>query len=367
MCGASEIGHYTEYDNRKKFKQPVNAQVEKDDDDIRKKFQQRVDAQIRLPKQGLFTYVFEGNQNEGKWCSLYLQHPSYESGVTLAHGYDLRHRTKEEVRNHLTKAGVEPEKIDIAVEAVGLYGDDADEFRELHKNDFKLTPEEDVNIFNVVYPEYREMAMEIIGKIPGLDSNLIEVLVDCCYHAGVGALDPSWEAKEEIMKVLKEVANKYKGDKGERQKTRLKYAEGKLFQSYDFSQDKIFHPSKHMPEFDAPGLSQYVDKPSSSYDYDNDAQNYMPNSDGLGRSQEVAEQSSSQDVAKPSFFHDVAAPGGPSDFSSQFNHGNDIMNMAAHAKFMNTYNNLFNGDSQKANFFGAPQQDSNFGPKKFYY
>lgn len=80
-----------------------------------------------IPDEGALTFRVEG-QEGGQYHTREFHVPSPESGLTIGRGYDMKLRTKSEVRDDLVDAGVKPEKATLISQGAGKQGGDAEEF-----------------------------------------------------------------------------------------------------------------------------------------------------------------------------------------------------------------------------------------------
>lgn len=146
-------------------------------------------------KNGQVTFDAEGNDVESsRYFSRVIHWPgNAESGVTIGRGYDMGNRTKAEVRQDLIKAGVYKDQADKLAEGARLKGAAAKEFVILNKDAInKLTRQQQVNLFNNIYPLYVARAKANYDKWTSsepkriewekLDSDIKDILVDFVYQ-----------------------------------------------------------------------------------------------------------------------------------------------------------------------------------------
>ena len=82
-----------------------------------------------LPEKGFITFNVEGNDIENSpYFSREFHVPSASSGLTIGRGYDMAHRSPDEIQKDLVDAGVDADKADIISEAAGLTGPQAEVF-----------------------------------------------------------------------------------------------------------------------------------------------------------------------------------------------------------------------------------------------
>ena len=95
---------------------------------------------IPEPQVGRLTFDAEG-QEGGPYDSRHLHVPTSGSGVTIGRGYDMKQRSRTEIRDDLTAAGVEPTMAALISQAAGRAGPEAEEFiEENHLEAFRITP-----------------------------------------------------------------------------------------------------------------------------------------------------------------------------------------------------------------------------------
>lgn len=105
---------------------------------------------------GAFTFAAEGSPDpESRYYIGRIHHPSPESGVTIGAGYDMRHRTSEEVANDLVGAGVDDELARRIAAGAGRHGNDASSFVALHAHDLTIDdPNVPRRLFGNIWPTY---------------------------------------------------------------------------------------------------------------------------------------------------------------------------------------------------------------------
>lgn len=144
---------------------------------------------VPVPEIGFLTFDAEG-QEGGRFDSRRFHVPSATSGLTIGRGYDMKLRTKSEVRDDLAAAGVIAATSALISQAAGMAGAQADEFiAENHLEDFKIEPEQQLRLFEIEYArqaaDARRLATKAdVTKVYGatdwdaLDTTIREVLVD---------------------------------------------------------------------------------------------------------------------------------------------------------------------------------------------
>lgn len=119
--------------------------------------------------------------------------PSSNSGVTIGPGYDLAHRTEDEVLNDLMSIGLSEQDAILLSEGVGFTGEDAKMFNESIAGIINLSDEEQKELFNKVVPTYIDRAKKQYNQLDidnkpdwnDLPDVVASLLVDYAYNAGV--------------------------------------------------------------------------------------------------------------------------------------------------------------------------------------
>ena len=100
-----------------------------------------------------FTYHQEiGHQGQ----SLVPHYPGGRSGVTIGPGYDLGHRTPQEIYTDLTSAGIDPETAYALIDAAQKTGPDAGAWVAERGGIFITEQQQRVLFENVLVPEYED-------------------------------------------------------------------------------------------------------------------------------------------------------------------------------------------------------------------
>ena len=108
---------------------------------------------IPKPKAGRLTFDAEGHEG-GPFHSRHFHVPSESSGLTIGRGYDMKLRTRSEIRDHLLESGLDMVVAALISQAAGMSGARAEEFvAENDLEDFEISPEAQLVLFDVVYGE----------------------------------------------------------------------------------------------------------------------------------------------------------------------------------------------------------------------
>ncbi|NQV61758.1 MAG: hypothetical protein HQ502_18980 [Alphaproteobacteria bacterium] len=119
---------------------------------------------IPVPVTGILTFDAEG-QEGGRYDSRQFHVPSATSGLTIGRGYDMKLRTKSQIRDDLAAAGVVPAMSALISQAAGMAGGQADEFiAENHLEDFKIAPEAQLKLFEIEYARQAADARRLATK-----------------------------------------------------------------------------------------------------------------------------------------------------------------------------------------------------------
>jgi len=113
-------------------------------------------------------------------------HPSYSSGVTIGCGYDLKHKTIDEMRDDFKASGI---SIDLS-KAIGLKGNEASLFCKMNSN-LKITDLQQELLFEVICPKYEKETIKEYKRMfrnspdyQDLDENIKNLLFDFNYNLG---------------------------------------------------------------------------------------------------------------------------------------------------------------------------------------
>jgi hypothetical protein len=150
-------------------------------------------------RKGMLTFEAEGNNMpNNRYYSLKIHWPenaincsSSGSGVTIGRGFDLGNRTESESLSYFLRAGIDKEHALSISKSAGLKGCDAMHFVRKHKNAIpEISPIQQKNLFNIVYPEYIQMTKNLYQKYKKkdspewdqLDERIQEVMTDMRYQ-----------------------------------------------------------------------------------------------------------------------------------------------------------------------------------------
>lgn len=116
--------------------------------------------------QGQITFDSEGNDSAGsRYFSRVIHWPGGASGVTIGRGYDLGHRSKDEVIGHLTAAGVSSGQASTLAGGAGLKGKPAGDWVKANKSKVgEITHEQQKILFEVVYAEHKKDVVRLSSK-----------------------------------------------------------------------------------------------------------------------------------------------------------------------------------------------------------
>ena len=151
---------------------------------------------LHKPDFGKLTFESEGNNKpESKYFSRRASVPPGSSGVTIGRGYDMKHRSKQEVQEDLVSAGVPNEDSAKLSDGAGLTGVDAKAF--VDREDIKkiiISEEAQKKLFEIVYPIYFNQAKVICQKAHlenesygkckwvNMDTKVKELIADLIYR-----------------------------------------------------------------------------------------------------------------------------------------------------------------------------------------
>lgn len=160
------------------------------------------------PEKGKVTFQSEGTEG-GLYHSRKLHVPTASSGLTLGRGYDLRFKSKGEVKVDLIKIGLKQEKADAISGAVELYGEKVKKYiTGKSLEEFELTQDQQKKLFEITYEKELQETKRLctksdVEKVYGkcdwdkLDSNMKEILVDLKFR---GDYTPA--VRKKIQKIV---------------------------------------------------------------------------------------------------------------------------------------------------------------------
>lgn len=113
---------------------------------------------------GRLTWDAEGEEG-GSWHSRIPHVPSPNSGLTIGRGYDLGRRSYSVIAHELIVSGVDSPTVQLLVPAAGLIGAAAQDYCELlRQQEIEITPEAQLRLFFLVYPQYVDLVRRISAK-----------------------------------------------------------------------------------------------------------------------------------------------------------------------------------------------------------
>lgn len=169
----------------------------------------------RKVRAGQITYDAEGVENpNSKHFSRVIHWPETElSGVTLGRGYDMGSRTRQEVYDDLTAVGLPEYQVKKISLSAGMKGNRAKDFVDQYKVEIgEITLEQQVALFDLVYPAYVDRAKENYnkwtadqeGKVDwdNLKIPIREILVDFVYQGFTKGPRPMLAGMKNDPKIL---------------------------------------------------------------------------------------------------------------------------------------------------------------------
>jgi hypothetical protein len=177
------------------------------------------DKAVPTIKEGQITFDAEGNNiPTSPYFSRVIHWPGNDlSGVTLGRGYDMGSRTESEIYNHMKNAGIEHDQATKISQAFGKKGAAAQQFvRENKARIGEITVEQEIILFNTIYPDYVERAIKNYNYWTSSESNRVEwsaldqvvrdVLVDFVYQGFTKGPNPMKAGmknnKEELIRYI---------------------------------------------------------------------------------------------------------------------------------------------------------------------
>ena len=170
-------------------------------------------------KEGQITFDAEGNNiPTSPYFSRVIHWPGNDlSGVTLGRGYDMGSRTESEIYNHMKNAGIEHDQATKISQAFGKKGAAAQQFVRVNKASIgEITVEQEIILFNTIYPDYVERAIKNYNywtsskpnrvEWNALDQAIRDVLVDFVYQGFTKGPNPMKAGmkndKEELIRYI---------------------------------------------------------------------------------------------------------------------------------------------------------------------
>ena len=144
---------------------------------------------IPEPAVGRLTFDAEG-QEGGPFHSRHFHVPSSSSGLTIGRGYDMKLRSKSQVRDDLLAAGLESAQAALISQAAGRKGEQAEEFIEENDlEDFEISGQAQLSLFNTEYARQEADTKRLATKADvtraygatdweALDTTIKQVLID---------------------------------------------------------------------------------------------------------------------------------------------------------------------------------------------
>ena len=144
--------------------------------------------------EGQLTFNAEGLENRGQYFSRVPHVPGPSSGVTIGRGYDMKERSRNEIIEDLTNAGVSMDRAEQLSECRGLSGQAARNFLvENNLSEIEITPAEQKALFTQVYQELEGDVIRICNKADvvakygetdwdNLNSAIKDIVVDLRYR-----------------------------------------------------------------------------------------------------------------------------------------------------------------------------------------
>ncbi len=141
------------------------------------------------PARGGLTFDAEG-QEGGRYHSRVLHVPTNSSGLTIGRGYDMKLRSKSQVRDDLLKAGIDSVHAALISQAAGMAGPRAEEFLEENNlENFEIEWDDQRRLFEIEYERQEADTRRLTTKADvtaaygatdwkTLDRTIREVLVD---------------------------------------------------------------------------------------------------------------------------------------------------------------------------------------------
>ena len=144
--------------------------------------------------EGQLTFDAEGLETRGQYFSRVPHVPGSSSGVTIGRGYDMKERSRNEIVEDLTNAGVSMDRAEQLAECRGLSGQAARNYLvDNNLSDLEITPTEQKALFSQTYQELEGDVIRICNKPDvvakygetdweNLNSTIKDIVVDLRYR-----------------------------------------------------------------------------------------------------------------------------------------------------------------------------------------
>jgi hypothetical protein len=109
--------------------------------------------------RGQLTFDVEGNEG-GRWHSRTPHVPSESSGLTIGRGYDMKHRSREQIIKQMTDAGVPKETAELYSGGAGLSGAKARDYMNATKLP-EISPAQQKALFLITYAQIENSTRKI--------------------------------------------------------------------------------------------------------------------------------------------------------------------------------------------------------------
>ncbi|QWT41095.1 pesticin C-terminus-like muramidase [Dickeya dadantii] len=185
--------------------------------------------------KGKVTYDAEGSEERGQYFSRQIHYPesndpsvAAKTGVTIGRGYDMGERTQAQVYNDLIAAGIPTSRASRISAAAGKKGINAKRFVNSNQDIGEITTEQQINLFNNIYPAYESRAqlrykektkgMSNVTKWEDLNPAIRDILVDIVYqgYEGQTAMPAASKNNFDQLITLLKTNDKYKKDEKNR-------------------------------------------------------------------------------------------------------------------------------------------------------
>lgn len=121
-------------------------------------------AGVYKPKAGVLTFEAEG-QEGGPYHSRTLHVPSLTSGLTIGRGYDMKTKSKAQIKRDLVSVGVSEANATTLADAAGLAGESAKKFvRDNNLESFEISAEAQLKLFEVSYKSEASEVRRVCDK-----------------------------------------------------------------------------------------------------------------------------------------------------------------------------------------------------------
>lgn len=166
--------------------------------------------------RGQITFDVEGNEG-GRWHSRTPHVPSESSGLTIGRGYDMKHRSREQIIKQMTDSGISKETAELYAGGAGLSGAKAREYMQTAKLP-EISPAQQKALFLITYKEIENAtrkiceSADVVKKYGAVDWDKLDpivrdLVIDLRYRGDYTAKTREWVQPLVVKNDLKAFAS----------------------------------------------------------------------------------------------------------------------------------------------------------------